>query len=130
MEVGKKMVITGSILAAIAVILGAMAAHALKSQLEPSTLESFKTAVKFQMYHALAMLAMAGTLKFLRDSMINWIFNFMLTGTVIFSGSIYLLTTGPLMGISFSFLGPFTPLGGMLLITSWILMAVAAIRND
>ena len=81
------------------------------------------------MYHTLAFLALATIDKYLDEGISNWVYNLMLTGIILFSGSIYLLTTAPLMGMEFNFLGPVTPIGGLILISSWILIGVAAIKK-
>ena len=130
MNQSKKYIITASILGALAVVFGAMAVHALEAHLDERSLNAFKTASRYQMYHALAFL-MLGTLdKYLNEGISNWVYNMMLTGVVLFSGSIYLLSTAPIFGMQFKFLGPVTPFGGLLLITSWILIGVAAYKNN
>ena len=130
MEKTKKYIITASILGALAVILGAMSAHALESVLDQDSLTAFKTASRYQMYHALAFLILAALTKHMNQRISKWIYNLMLTGTILFCGSIYLLTTEPVFGIDFKFLGPVTPLGGLILIISWILIGVAAIKKE
>ena len=129
MTQSKKYIITAAILGALAVILGAMAAHALEPYLDQKSLNAFKTASRYQMYHALAFLILGTLDKYLNEGISNWVYNMMLTGVVLFSGSIYLLTTAPIFGMEFKFLGPVTPFGGLLLIISWILIGVAAYRN-
>jgi uncharacterized membrane protein YgdD (TMEM256/DUF423 family) len=125
----KKYIVTASILGALAVMLGAMAAHGLEPLLEERALNAFKTASRYQMYHALAFLGLAVISKHLHERTMKWIYSLMLTGTILFCGSIYLLTTAPVMGMEFKFLGPITPLGGLLLITSWIFIGVAALKK-
>jgi uncharacterized membrane protein YgdD (TMEM256/DUF423 family) len=122
---------TASILAAIAVVLGALGAHALKTKLGPDQLQSFETAVKYQMYHSLALfilslLANVLDLKFLKYAGYLFIF-----GILFFSGSIYLLSTRTITGMEgISFLGPITPIGGLLLITGWIFVFIATFRKS
>jgi uncharacterized membrane protein YgdD (TMEM256/DUF423 family) len=111
----------GSVSAFIAVGLGAFAAHGLKSRLEPAMLATFETGVRYQMYHALALLAVAwactrwpGT----AASVSGWLF---IAGTVLFSGSLYALS---LTGVRW--LGAITPLGGVALLAGWLCLAWAA----
>lgn len=106
----------------LAVALGAFGAHALRSHLEPRDLEIFETGVRYQMYHALALLAAA----WLLDKGITqaggaaWGFTI---GTVIFSGSLYLMVfTGQ------RWLGAVTPIGGVAFLAGWAMLAIAARR--
>ena len=110
----------GSVVGALAVILGAFGAHALRSRLEPRDLETFETAVRYQMYHAVALFAAAWLLS--RNvpyaAAAAWAF---VAGIGIFSGSLYLLVaTGQ------RWLGAVTPIGGLAFIAGWILLAFAA----
>lgn len=110
----------------IAVILGALGAHALKAQLEPQSLASFNTGVRYQAWHAIALLAIAVgslNLRYIKGVVICWII-----GTFCFSGSIYLLSTSAITGISSSILGPITPIGGLFFIIGWLLIFTSAIR--
>lgn len=112
----------GALFALTAVVLGALGAHALKSHLEPSALESFKTGVRYQAWHAFALLflGLAGAKKTLKNlQVIGWFFSL---GILLFSVSIYLLSTQSLTGINFTWLGPITPIGGLLLITGWAIL--------
>lgn len=109
----------------IAVILGALGAHALKAQLEPHSLESFNTGVRYQAWHAVALLAIGMgniNLRYLKGVVWCWII-----GTFCFSGSIYLLSTSAITGIHWNFLGPITPLGGLFFIAGWLLIFLSAI---
>lgn len=110
---------TASILGATAVILGAFGAHALKKTLSPEALDSFETAVTYQMYHALFLLFVNG----------NSIFNaqqkkiisiLVIVGILFFSGSIYLIQ---LAGVPAKQIWFITPLGGSLLIVGWLFTA-------
>lgn len=120
----------GAILAALGVIAGAFGAHYLKQrlQIEPRQLESFETGVRYQIYHAMALLtvgllAITGRGAPAPLNLAGWLF---LVGTVLFSGSIYMLALG--VGPS-KVLGPITPLGGLSLIVAWFTLALA-VRNQ
>jgi uncharacterized membrane protein YgdD (TMEM256/DUF423 family) len=114
----------GAISAFIAVAAGAFGAHALRGRLTPEMLAVFEVGVRYQMYHALALLAVAWMLGRWPGPWpvrAGWLF---LAGTVLFSGSLYLLA---LTGIRW--LGAITPLGGLAFLTGWLCLAVGATRG-
>lgn len=119
---------TAGILAGIAVILGALGAHALKETLSPQELESFETAVRYQMWHALALFALSRWSSDLKFT--NWIYRLWLSGVILFSGSIYLLSTDHLYNLKLSFLGPVTPLGGLAMIAGWFLLVSSTLSGS
>jgi len=110
--------ISGAAYGGLAVIFGAFGAHALKKVLTEELLRSFETGVKYQMYHALALLLLGTTME--PDSSLanlaGWCF---LIGTFLFSFSIYGLCLSDAKGAKWRFLGPVTPLGGLLLVLGW-----------
>jgi len=111
----------GSIAALLAVGLGAFAAHALKSRLDAATLAIFETGVRYHVYHALALLAVAWAAARWPGSAVNlsgWLF---VAGIVLFSGSLYALS---LTGVRW--LGAITPLGGLAFLAGWLCLAWAA----
>ncbi len=115
---------SGATLALLAVALGAFGAHALRERLEARDLEIFETAVRYQMYHALALLGVAWLSTRLAGPLTGWAGWLMVAGTVVFSGSLYLLVlTGP------RWLGAITPVGGVLLIAGWLLVVVSILRS-
>jgi uncharacterized membrane protein YgdD (TMEM256/DUF423 family) len=124
----KKIVLAGAIFIVIAIVLGAFGAHALKEVLVPEELTSFETGVRYQMYHGLALLAIGLNSNALGFSL-KWIFNFILAGVVLFSCSIYGLSLDTLIGMKLSFLGPITPLGGLLMIIGWVILIVQLIKS-
>ena len=103
----------------VAVILGAMAAHSLENYLSADQLDSFQTGVRYQIYHGLALLIFS-QVSFLSSKAKNIIWILFLIGTILFSFSIYLLTTTAITGFEVRFLGPITPVGGLLLISGWV----------
>ncbi len=103
-----------AIFGGLAVILGALGAHALQEVLAPQALESFKTATTYQLFHAVALIALPSSEKFI------WTARFWIAGILLFSGSIYFLVFDELIGMNLSFIGPITPFGGLFLIAGWI----------
>ena len=114
----------GAALAALAVVLGAFGAHALKTRLPADLLEVYHTAVQYHFWHALGVLAVGLAMQQLPDA--GWLraAGWLLTaGVVLFCGSLYLLAlTGA------RWLGAVTPLGGVAFILGWLALAVAALR--
>lgn len=105
----------GAIYGLLAVIFGAFGAHALKKILSEEQLKSFETGVKYQMYHALALLFLGNHFD-TPNQLISWCF---IIGTLLFSFSIYGLVLSGAKGKKMTFLGPVTPLGGLLLVIGW-----------
>ena len=114
----------GALSALLAVAAGAFGAHALRERLAPDMLAVFETGARYQMYHALGLLAVAWAVARWPGSaacLAGWLF---LAGTLLFSGSLYLLTlTGQ------RWLGAVTPLGGLAFILGWAALAWAALRS-
>jgi uncharacterized membrane protein YgdD (TMEM256/DUF423 family) len=110
--------LTALILGILSIVLGAFGAHGLKKFLTIDQLNSFETGVRYQMYHALFLLFVAQT-SFITDKQKMIVFLLTLFGILLFSGSIYLLSTSIITNTKAKFLGPITPLGGLLLISSW-----------
>lgn len=121
MSMEKKIFLAASIFGLIAVVLGAFAAHGLRDALNSTSLESFQTGVRYQMYHAF-FLFVVGLMPQLQRQQKKCLFWFVLLGVLLFSGSIYLLATNSLTPFDFAFLGPVTPIGGLLLICAWGLL--------
>ena len=101
-------------LGASAVGLGALGAHTLAGFLDESSLESFKTAVFYHVAHTIALMALKN---YPNRSLTVWLWSL---GILLFSGSIYLLVTDIFMGLDLNFLGPITPIGGILFIAGWL----------
>lgn len=116
----KKIILTALVFGFISIILGAFGAHALKKVLTPEQLSSFEVGVRYLMYHGLFLLFI-GTTQMLLPEQKNIVFYLTLFGTILFSGSIFLLSSSGVTGINFKFLGPITPIGGLLLIASWVM---------
>lgn len=125
------MILSGSAFAGLAVLLGAFGAHGLRSKISPEQLQSFETGVKYQFIHALALLILGLLNDKLTAGGARWAYYLFTTGIILFSGSIYLLSTRDLIGIPSwkSFLGPITPIGGMCMIGGWIALFIATYRS-
>lgn len=116
---------------ALVVAVGALGAHSLKPYLPPDALVSYETAVRYQFYHTLALLFVALLQKRNENKILRWAGWLFVAGIICFSGSVYLLATKTLTGLAnISFLGLLTPVGGLLFITGWILVAVGAWRME
>ena len=132
----KSILVFCSVSGAVAVMLGAMGAHYLKSKvgdgiLTTENLQSFETGVRYEMYHTLALLLIVLLSEKLNSKLVKYISWFFISGIFLFSGSIYLLSTKSLIGIeNFAWLGPVTPLGGLCFITGWILLLIASLKSN
>ncbi len=113
-----------SILGGLAVIFGAFGAHLLKKILSDEQLKSFETGVKYQMYHALILLIIGFNFDLNTTIQKLMVSSFML-GIMLFSFSIYGLVISAAKHKKLTFLGPITPLGGLLLIIGWALLLVS-----
>lgn len=118
----KLFLLAGSIAMALAVALGAFGAHGLKSKLSQEMLDIFETGVQYHFYHAIGLLIVGLLAQYLpNSSLLKWGGWLMITGIIIFSGSLYTLST---TGIRW--LGAITPIGGLCFIASWIIIGLAA----
>lgn len=113
--------VIGGIYGLLSVVLGAFGAHAFKKVLSPERLESFETGVRYQMYAAFFLLIVGWILKF-ETGTEKWISILMIAGAFLFSVSIYFLSFQDVWNTNLKFLGPITPLGGLLMIISWAML--------
>ena len=123
----RKILIFGLAFAALSVLLGAFGAHALKSMVSGEKLQIFETGVRYQFMHAMALITLAiycnqRNLSVKEQKRIAWPVHFFIAGTLLFSGSLYILTSiattdHPLI----PFIGPITPLGGLCFMLGWFL---------
>ena len=125
----KQLFISG-LVGALAIIIGALGAHALKPHLSLLQLESFKTGNNYHIYHSLLLVFLA----FVKDNsskLIKMSTAFFYAGIVLFSGSIYLLSTKDLLGITtWKWLGPITPFGGLCFIAGWVSLAFLGVKRS
>lgn len=123
----RRLIAAGATFGATAIVLGAFGAHALKAKLPPASLAVFETGVKYQMYHALFLL-FTGLMPIVSTGAKKAIFWLTIIGVLFFSGSVYLLSCQMLFNADFSFIGPVTPIGGLLLISAWAVLFLNIIR--
>jgi len=116
---------TGTTMAAIAVATGAFGAHVLKQHISPEMLEVFTTGSRYEMYHALALLAVAWAYRQWANPLVRLSGWFFIIGIVLFSGSLYLLAL-----LNISWLGFITPFGGLSFLLGWLLLAVGVLRHS
>jgi uncharacterized membrane protein YgdD (TMEM256/DUF423 family) len=115
---------TGAVLAAIAVAAGAFGAHGLENRLSADDLDTYQTAARYHIYHALGLLAVAYASKRFEGGLVTasgWLF---IAGIVLFSGSLYVLS---LSGVKI--LGAVAPIGGVCFLAGWGCLAIAAWRS-
>ena len=118
--------LTGALLGALSVATGAFGAHALKEVLlETGKTDTFELAVRYQFFHALALLVIGLLMGDIGSSTLEWAATFLVAGTVCFSGSLYLIALSELRG-GLVFI---TPLGGTFLIAGWILLTIGILRD-
>lgn len=115
---------TAGILLALAMVLGAFGAHALKAELSPERLQVYETAVMYHFFNALGLLGIGLTLRFVNSPAVRWAAVLVLIGIVLFSCSLYALTFGAPRPI-----GIVTPFGGLALIVGWICYAAGVWRS-
>ena len=116
----KQILMTASILLALAVALGAFGAHGLKAHLSTEMLQTYKTGVEYHFYHALGLLFIGAISISYPSGLLNWSAVLLAIGIVLFSGSLYVLA---ISGIKW--IGAITPLGGLSFIAGWVLLFVA-----
>lgn len=119
--------IIATLYGALAVILGAFGAHALKVKLDAYQLEIFNKGVQYQFYHVIALFAVVFLAEKIQPKTLTFAGWFFSVGILFFSGSLYLLATRSLMGTDAltPILGPVTPLGGLCFIIGWTLLLVS-----
>ena len=122
----KFFLIAGAVNGLLAVALGAFGAHMLEGRVADKYLDTWQTAVQYQMFHSIGLIAVAVLMSSALIGplgSLNWAVYLMLAGIVIFSGSLYVLS---LTGISV--LGAITPIGGVAFIAGWVMLIIAAMK--
>lgn len=120
----KPILMTASVLLALAVAIGAFGAHGLKAHLSQEMLQTYRTGVEYHFYHALGLL-LIGVLSVLYPSnLLNWSAFLLTLGIILFSGSLYLMA---ITGIKW--LGAITPIGGLSFIAGWVFLFLSVWKN-
>ncbi|RYG36126.1 MAG: DUF423 domain-containing protein [Chitinophagaceae bacterium] len=123
----KKIIATAAFLGLTGIVLGAFGAHGLQKIISAQDVATFETGVKYQMYHALFLLIVSrrSEVSDKTKSTIGWLVTF---GVLLFSGSIYLLSSGLAENVK-KVVGPLTPIGGSLMIAGWIVLLITFLRK-
>lgn len=125
----KRIILIAAFFGMSAVALGAFGAHGLEEKISDQHLETWETAVDYHFYHTFALLFLS-TFSRAKNNYIKTSFICFVLGIMLFSGSLYLLSTHSLTGfLKPGVLGPITPIGGVLFIVGWINLFIAAARN-
>ena len=125
MDIQKGFFIAGAILGFLTVAFGAFGAHALKHKLSPDMLTVFEVGVRYQMYHALALISTALAYSLFPGVFLAWAGGFFVVGTLVFSGSLYALALTGIRSI-----GAITPIGGVLLLFGWLALIGGTVWNS
>jgi uncharacterized membrane protein YgdD (TMEM256/DUF423 family) len=134
MKLPKQFILIG-VLGSLAVALGALGAHFLKSkipsgQITVDLLNGFDTGVKYHIYHTLGMFLIVLIKDKYPSKYLNWAYTFFLWGIILFSGSLYFLCTRNIYGVEWlKFLGPITPLGGISFVLGWLCISLSALKT-
>ncbi|MBL7701382.1 MAG: DUF423 domain-containing protein [Ferruginibacter sp.] len=121
---------TAALLGALSVALGAFGAHGLKKYLDQNDLQVFETAVRYQFYHAFALLAVGILYATFPGKLMQWAGRLFIAGTILFSGSLYLLSYIKYAQLPLNWVGAITPIGGVCFIAGWLLLFVAAAKRS
>jgi len=125
----KRIIITAAVFGALAVVFGAFGAHLLKKILDTDHLATWQTGVQYHFFHTFALLFLTTFARY-RNNLINFSSYFFTFGIILFSGSLYLLALKDYFNwTNMGFLGPITPIGGMLFILGWLSLLLAAVRD-
>lgn len=114
----KQIAIISVLLIVLGIVLGAFGAHSLKEVVTPEKVASYEVGVRYQIYHGLALLVLSLNASKIEGSLKVFLI-FILAGVLLFSGSIYFLALNDVLSPDLSFLGPVTPIGGVLMIMGW-----------
>ena len=127
----RNFLIAAAIFGGLGVGTGAFGAHGLESlTTDEKILHAFQTGVQYQLYHALALIGVAILYPHLPVTWIKWTGRFFIGGIILFSGSLYLLTFLKIQGsTAVKWVGPLTPLGGVLFLLGWCCLLVAALKK-
>lgn len=123
----RNMVATGAFITATTIAIGAFGAHGLKELIDTSSLATFEVGVRYQMYHALAIV-MVGFAPWISEKLKKIIFWVFIIGIIFFSGSIYLLSLNSILAFNTSKIGFITPIGGLFFIIGWLRLGFGMLK--
>lgn len=128
----KNFLAVGALFGALSVALGAFAAHALKSMLPADAVAVFETGVRYQFYHAFALLVIGVLSEKFSQKKLRWAGNCFITGIILFSGSLYAITVLKIAETmaSIKYVGMITPFGGLSFIAGWLLLFFAVSKPE
>lgn len=127
----RKYIAIAALLGAFGVALGAFGAHGLqKITTDEKILHGYQTGVQYQLYHVFALLAVAFLSDKISNRFLNWAANCFVTGILLFSGSLYLITILKIQeSTALKFAGPVTPIGGVFFIAGWLFLFLSVVKN-
>ncbi|MFM2361853.1 MAG: hypothetical protein RLZZ316_755 [Bacteroidota bacterium] len=126
----KRFLIIAALLGAVSVAMGAFGAHGLKQFVAEESISTFETGVRYQFYHVFGLLALSALWKEFPVKWLRWAGNCFITGIVLFSGSLYLLTALKATNtVGLNGIGIITPIGGLFFIAGWLLIAAALFKT-
>lgn len=123
-KLDKNITVLGCFLIALTIGFGAFGAHGLEKLVSEEATATFETGVRYQMYHALAIFIIGLVTTQIPRKVKKRVVTLFLVGIFLFSFSIYFLALSKILPFEVSFLGPITPIGGLLLITGWIYLGL------
>ena len=130
LKVNKNLYAAIFLLGALGVIFGAFGAHWLAERLAIQQLTSYKTGVLYHFIHVIAALCVLNIVNQSNERRLTWSVYLFLGGILLFSGSLYLLSTRDILGLtSYKWLGPLTPIGGVLFIAGWVNASFVFLTN-
>ena len=124
----KRFLITIGILGAASVLLGAVGSHILEGNIPEKHLNMFNIANEFMMYHTLALLGLTFMNRYVSRSYLNTIYYLFVVGIILFSGTLLLGSLKEVTGFGIGILSKLTPLGGLLLISGWVVLIIAGLN--
>lgn len=119
---------TGILFGFLAVLIGAFGAHGLQGRIPEPAMDAYETGVAYQMYHAL-LLVLLGSMNRIPETQKNGVYYLLVSGILCFSFSLYVLATGSLLPFPLPAIGLITPLGGLLLLSGWLLMGCRLLKT-
>ena len=123
----RNIMVTGAFLMAATIAIGAFGAHGLKQLIDGNALNTFEVGVRYQTYHALAILIL-GLAPGISGKLKKTVFSLFIIGIIFFSGSVYLLSLNEVLSFDSSQLGFITPIGGLFFIIGWIIWGYGVLK--